>query len=289
MVAETLHFGRAAKLLHIAQQPLSYQIKQLEDEVGVKFFERTTRSVTLTPAGVAFQEEVLSGLNRIERGVEQAQRYARGENGILNIAYSNATLFNVMPPILRLFRERFPLVGVALLDLGPAAFLKQILSEDVDVGIMTWFQLKLPGLAYETIFQDALVVALPKKHPLARRTKISLHDLVNEPFVMYQRREKRELFDEFIARCHLAGFSPIITQEASTEIVLIGLVTAGLGVTIVPGSLRGVRTDEVAYRPLVDPLLPLDVSLVWKQGRQFPLLTEIRQIAREVAKQMTLL
>ena len=195
MVAETLHFSRAAELLHISQQPLSYQIKQLEDELGVKLFERTTRSVTLTPAGVAFRDEVIAGLNRIERGVDLAQRYARGENGTLYIAYSNATLFNVMPPILRLFRERFPQVGVALLDLGPGEFRKQVLNEDVDVGVMAWFKLRMPGLEYETIFQDALVVALPQNHPLTLKTKISLNDLVNEPFVMYERRDKRELFD----------------------------------------------------------------------------------------------
>jgi DNA-binding transcriptional LysR family regulator len=284
MVAETLHFGRAAEQLHMAQQPLSFQIKQLENELGVELFKRTTRSVALTPAGEALLADVRAGLGRIERGVEVAQRIARGEGGKLYIGYNSTTLYSVMPPIVRQFRERFPQVEVVLRELVSPTLEHQILSEDVDVGIVMSTGATVPGLAYETIYQEPAAVALPKSHPLAQRATIALHELADEPFVMYARSAKRQLFDEFIALCHLAGFSPTIAQEAATDAAVIGLVAAGVGVTLVASSLSGVRPDEVAYRQLVDPPLSVEVAVVWKDEKQLPLLQELRQIAREVTQ-----
>ncbi len=135
-VAETLHFGQAAERLHIAQQPLSFQITQLENELGVELFKRTTRSVALTEAGAALEAEVRAGLGRIERGVEVAQRIARGEGGKLHIGYNSTTLYSVMPPIVRQFRERFEQVEVVLRELVSPTLEQQILSDDVDVGIV---------------------------------------------------------------------------------------------------------------------------------------------------------
>ncbi len=246
MVAETLHFGRAAEQLHISQQPLSFQIKQLEDELGVKLFKRTTRSVALTPAGEALLADVRAGLGRIARGVELAQRIARGEVGKLYIGYTSGTLYNVMPPIVHRFRERFPKVEVVLLELEPPTLENQILSEDIDIGIVMSIGAKVPGLAYETLFHEPLAVAMSKGHPLAQRATIDLQELADEPFVFYARSAHRQVFDEFIAFCHLAGFSPNIVQEAAAESAVTGLVAAGLGVTLVAASHSCVRPDEVA-------------------------------------------
>lgn len=284
MLAETLHFGRAAEKLRISQQPLSFQIKQLEDELGVELFNRTTRSVALTPAGEALLTEVQAGLGRIERGVEAAQRIARGEGGKLHIGYTSTSLYSVMPPIVRQFRERFSQVEVVLHELVSPVIEQQILSEDVDVGILLSTGAKVPGLAYETIYHEPVAVALPKRHPLAQRATIALHELADEPFVMFARSAKRQTFDEFIALCRLAGFSPNIVQEAATESAVIGLVAAGVGVTLVASSLSSVRPDEVAYRQISDLRLTLEVAVVWKDEKQLPLLHELRQIAREVTQ-----
>jgi DNA-binding transcriptional LysR family regulator len=283
MVAETLHFGRAAEQLHISQQPLSFQIKQLEDELGVKLFKRTTRSVALTPAGEALLADVQAGLGRIARGVELAQQIARGEVGKLHIGYTSGTLYNVMPPIVRQFRERFPQVEVVLLELKSPALENQILSEDVDIGIVLSTGVRVPGLAYETIYHESVAVALSKSHPLAQRETIALQELADEPFVFYARSAYRQAFDEFIAFCHLAGFSPTIVQEAATESAVIGLVAAGLGVTLVASGQSCIRPDEVAYRQLVDPPVTLEVAVVWKDDKQLPWLQELRQIAQEVS------
>ena len=256
----------------------------MEDELGVELFKRTTRSVALTEAGAALLAEVRAGLGRIERGVEVAQRIARGEGGKVSIGYTSATLYNVMPPIVRQYRERFPQVEVVLRELVSPTLEQQILSEDIDIGLVMSTGARVPGLAYESIYQEPVAVALPNGHPLAQRATLALHELANEPFVMYARNAKRESFDEFIALCHLAGFSPSIVQEAATESAVIGLVATGLGMTLVASSLSGVRPDAVAYRQLVDPPLTIKVAVVWKEERQLPFVQKLRQIAREVTQ-----
>lgn len=287
-VAETLHFGRAAEQLHIAQQPLSFQIKQLEDELGVKLFERTTRSVALTPAGEAMLAEVRAGLNRIDRGVDLAQRIARGEHGKLIIGYTINTLCNVMPPIIRQFRERFPDIELVLFELTPPALERQLLNEDIDIGIVSSIGMIMSGLAHERIYQDKGVVALPKNHPLAHQGTISLRELAGKSFVMYARGLHRELFDDLISLCRLAGFSPTIVQEAANEAALISLVAAGLGVALVSSSLRNLLTEEVVYCPLVEPLVRIEVALEWKEDRHLPWLQELRQIAQDVKHLMVI-
>ncbi len=282
MVAETLHFGRAAEQLHIAQQPLSFQIKQLEDELGVKLFVRTTRSVALTPAGEAMLAEVRAGLNRIDRGVELAQRTARGEEGKLIIGYTINTLCSVMAPIIRQFRERYPQIELVLFELTPPAMERQLLNEDIDIGILSSIGTSMPGLAHERIYQENGVVALPKNHPLAQQARISLRELASEPFVMYARGVHRELFDDLISLCRLAGFSPTIVQEAANEAALVSLVAAGLGVALVSSSLKSLLTDEVVYCPLIEPTVKIEVALEWKEDRHLPWLQELRQIAQAV-------
>jgi DNA-binding transcriptional LysR family regulator len=218
--------------------------------------------------------------------VELAQRIARGEDGLIYIGYTGATIYNVMPPIIRRFRERFPQIEVVLLELDPPILERQILSEDIDIGIVPSIGSKTRGLAYDTVYQEFVVVALPKDHPLAQRPSISLRELADEPFVMNARSANRELFDEIIAFCHLAGFSPTIVQEAVTMSAMVGLVAAGLGVTLVGSSLSGLWTDEVAYRQLVDPPVTIEVAVVWKKDRQLPWLQELRQITQEVTQQV---
>ncbi|NBD23073.1 LysR substrate-binding domain-containing protein [Paenibacillus glycinis] len=283
-VAETLHFGRAAEQLHMAQQPLSYQIKRLEDEIGVELLKRTTRTVALTSAGEALLADVQAGLGRIDRGVEIAQRIARGEGGKLIIGYSSYSLYSVLPPIVRLFRERFPHFEIVLLELVSPELELKVLNEDVDIGFLMFPGAKMSGLAYETIYRESAAIALPKNHPLAERQSLSLRELENEKFVMYSRSANRMIFDDFISLCHLAGFSPVINQEAANESAIISLVAAGVGVSLVASSISRVRPDEVAYRRLIDPPLISEAAVLWKEEKQLPILQEIRQIAREVTQ-----
>jgi DNA-binding transcriptional LysR family regulator len=168
-----------------------------------------------------------------------------------------------------------------LFELTPPALERHLLNEDIDIGIVSSISLLKPGLAQERIYQEIGMVALPKTHSLAHQATISLRELAGEPFVMYARGVHHELFDDIISFCRLAGFSPIIVQEAATEAALISLVAAGLGVALVSSSLRGLLTDEVVYCPLVEPFVRIDVALEWKEDRHLPWLQELRQIAQE--------
>jgi DNA-binding transcriptional LysR family regulator len=214
--------------------------------------------------------------------VELAQHIARGEHGKLMIGYTINTLFNLMPRIVRQFRERYPHIELVLFELTPPALERQLLNEDIDIGIVSSIGIKMPGLAHESIHQETGAVALPKNHPLAHQATISLRELAGEPLVMYARGVHRELFDGLISLCRLAGFSPTIVQEAANEAALISLVAAGLGVALVSSSLRNLLTDEVVYCPLGEPLVRIEVALEWKEDRHLPWLQELRQIAQAV-------
>jgi DNA-binding transcriptional LysR family regulator len=287
-VAETLHFSQAAEQLHIAQQPLSFQIKQLETELGLKLFERTTRSVKLTPAGEALLVEVKAGLGRIERGVELAQHIAQGREGKISIGCTNNIIYNLMPPIFREFRKSFPLIEVVLAEQSDLQTLEsKLFNEEIDFGIIELIGANVPGLIYEPFYTENGVIALPRDHPLARLKALSLRELKNQPFVMFSRREQHEVFDLVISLCQQAGFSPVIVQEAATTSAIISLVASGMGVSLVTNGFSDFHTDEVAYRPLIEPSLEIEVALIWKEGRQLPWLPDLRRISHEVAQRLS--
>ena len=282
-VAEELHFARAAERLHMAQQPLSFQIKQLEEELGVTLFRRTTRRVELTDAGRALLAEVYVALAHLRQGVETARRMERGETGSLVIGYVSIALYNLMPGAVRLFRERFPDVQITLHELCSPDLEEQLLQGAFDVGLVMQ-GMPFPELAYETVLREQATVAIPKNHPLGGQAPIPLRALASEPFVMYEHTERSWLHDQIIALCQAAGFSPHIVQEAASEQAIIGLVAAGVGVSLVSSCLSGLRTHEVTYRPLIDPAVSVEYAVVWKRENPSPFVKAFLNIAREVSQ-----
>jgi DNA-binding transcriptional LysR family regulator len=282
-VAEELHFARAAERLHIAQQSLSFQIKQLEDELGTVLFDRTTRRVELTAAGQAFLKEVDLIFDHLQRAVEDARKAGRGEVGRLVVGYHSTTLYNIMPSVMRLFRERFPDVEVMLQEIISPSLEESLLSGDVDIGLSGLSGIHTAGLDYEILYRDTVAVALPKGHSLEACADIRLTALANEPFVMYSRVQKKQAFDQIIALCQGGGFSPQIVQEAATESAVISLVAGGIGIAIVVKSLQHVRGDEVSYRRLVDPVVEENFGVVWKHNNSSPLVKAFVQTAQEAA------
>jgi DNA-binding transcriptional LysR family regulator len=283
-VAQELHFAHAAARLNIAQQSLSFQIKQLEDELGTPLFERTTRRVELTIAGQLFLKEVTAAFHHLQTGVENVQRVGRGEIGRLAVGYHSTSLYNIMPAIVRLFRERHPDVQLVLQEIPAPALESSILSGDIDLGISSLSDNPSPELAYEIVYRDRVAVALPKEHPLENCDGIALATLSAEPFVMYSRDQKQQAFDQIITLCQHAGFSPQIIQEAATESAVISLVAAGVGIAIVLMSLQMVRTDEVTYHPLIDPVMEVNFALLWRQQNSDPLVKAFFQTAQEVTQ-----
>ncbi|GHO46694.1 LysR substrate-binding domain-containing protein [Ktedonospora formicarum] len=286
-VAEELHFARAAERLHIAQQPLSFQIKQLEEDLGVMLFRRTTRRVELTDAGHAFLVETYSALAHLRQGMELARRAERGEAGSLVVAYVSIALFNLIPGVVRLFRERFPDVQITLREMCSPELEEHILEKGCDVGLVVQ-GMHVPEISYETVLSEQAMIAIPIKHPLAGQGPISLDDFASEPFIMYERTQRSLIYSQIIAMCLEAGFSPNIVQEATSEQAVIGLVAAGIGVALVSSCLSELRTHEVIYRPLAGPATLVKYAMAWKQENTSPLVKAFLNVVREVSQHATL-
>lgn len=261
-VAEELHFGRAAKRLHIAQPPLSRQIMDLEEELGIKLFDRSRRGVQLTDAGGYFLKEVQQVLAHVQRAAETAGRIYRGQAGRLTVGFVGSVIHTFLPAGLRLFRERFPDVELGLQELNTAEQIKSLHARRIDVGFL-YVGARDPQLAYQQLTQAPLIVALPTKHPLSGRASLHIRELAQEPFIANTRSSEPVVRDAFISICHSAGFSPKITQEAGQVQTVLGLVASGLGVCLLPDFIKNIRRPGVHYVPLSgSPTVKL--AIVWR-------------------------
>ena len=247
-VAEELHFGRAAARVHIAQPPLSRQIKDLENELGVRLFDRNRQGVALTAAGGIFLGEIRQVLEQLSYAAAAARRADRGEIGTLRIGYVGSVVYSGLPQIVRAFRKRYPGVEVRLHEMSPTMQIEALIANRIDVSFARG-PVDEPTLNVQTVLDEALVAALPSDHPLRTMAQLGIGMLAREPFVATARARGPGYHDHIISLCRSAGFVPRVLQEGSHFDVL-SLVAAGIGVAIVPTSLRGIRHGDVVYRPL---------------------------------------
>ncbi|WP_457931571.1 LysR substrate-binding domain-containing protein [Pseudomonas aeruginosa] len=285
-VAEELHFGRAAERLGISQPPLSQQIQALEEEIGARLFERTNRRVELTDAGRLFLDESRQVLVQVDKAVLLARRAHLGELGELKIGFTSSAPFtSTIPSSIHAFRKAYPDVHLDLQEMSSRQVLKALLEESLQVGVIR--PLALPdAVHWVELFREPLVAVLRADHPLAACSEdgLAIAALAEEPFVFFPRSYGTGLYDQVIALTRQAGFSPRIAQEASEAMTIIGLVSAGLGVSILPASFRRTRVDGVVYRTLSDPEATTAVWLVRRQNEGSPLaLSFIDLVTREAA------
>lgn len=285
-VAEELHFGRAAERLGISQLPLSQQIQALEEEIGARLFERTNRRVELTDAGRLFLDESRQVLAQVDKAVLLARRAHLGELGELKIGFTSSAPFtSTIPSSIHAFRKAYPDVHLDLQEMSSRQVLKALLEESLQVGVIR--PLALPdAVHWVELFREPLVAVLRADHPLAAGSEdgLAIAALAEEPFVFFPRSYGTGLYDQVIALTRQAGFSPRIAQEASEAMTIIGLVSAGLGVSILPASFRRTRVDGVVYRTLSDPEATTAVWLVRRQNEGSPLvLSFIDLVTREAA------
>jgi DNA-binding transcriptional LysR family regulator len=285
-VAEELHFGRAAARLHIAQPPLSRQIRDLERDVGTPLFERGARGVTLTVAGRAFLPEARLTIAQAERAQRAAQRAARGEAGRLRVGFVDAaTHSGILPDVLAFFRMHLPSIGLTLHEMDALQQADALRDERIDLAIVLspapdaerW-------LHVDVVYSDPLIAALPRTHRLASRERLTLTDLSNDGFVLFPRPVAPALHDDVIARCRAARFSPRIVQEAVGWHTIVSLVSAGIGVAFVPHSIRALRQVGVVYRPVRDLRVDMQLFATWRRGERSPVrdrfLTALKSVAR---------
>jgi DNA-binding transcriptional LysR family regulator len=255
-VAEELNFTRAAKRLNIAQPPLTQQIKALEAEMGVALFDRTGYRVELTDAGRSFLPQVARILADVRNAVEIARRAALGEVGHVRVGFTESASFNpLVTAAFRNFRTACPEVEVSLEE-SPSTVLATALREGrIDAAFVRPPLRTAEGIALHLIDEEEMVVAVPSSHPLAQRADLEMRDLAEETFVLYPRTERPGLADTVIAACEKAGFVPKVRQYTPQLSSTINLVAAALGISIVPGSMRGLQPQAVTYKRLRDQRL----------------------------------
>jgi DNA-binding transcriptional LysR family regulator len=285
-VAEELHFGRAAQRLHMAQPPLSQQIRQLEIQLGFQLFHRTKRSVVLTEAGQVFLVESQKILRQLEDAIRIGQQASRGEMGQLAIAFVSSAAYNILPPILRAFRMAVPQVLLELHELTTDQQLQWLREGQIDIGFVRP-PLEEEDFACMTVFQESLVVALPESHALGDQPQVMLSHLAREPFILFPRLLAPGLYDQIISLCQQVGFSPNVVQEAIQMQTIISLVAAEIGVALVPTSLQNLQRTGVIYKPLVEATPQAAIALAWRKAEPSPTVQRFLEVAQEVAQQWT--
>jgi DNA-binding transcriptional LysR family regulator len=253
-VAEEGHVTRAAARLGIQQPPLSLQIRALERELDVQLLRRKPRGVELTDAGAVFLERARSILDQVDRAAATTRRTARGEQGRVVVGFtSSAPFHSFVPRVIRTFRELSPLVSLVLEESGSSELVQGLHNEEIDAAFIRSPVADVIGLMVRPLLEEEMVVALPTGHTLASDgDPLPLAALTGETFILYKRPGGPGLYDTIITACRGAGFSPRVGQEAPRIISTLNLVAAGLGVSIVPASLRSLQMDGVVYRRLAE-------------------------------------
>lgn len=268
-VAEELHFGRAADRLHMAQPPLSQQIKQLEIALGFQLFYRTKRSVQLTEAGQVFLLESRKLFKQLDQAIESGRQVSRGESGQLVIGFISSSAYSVLPEMLRSFRSQVPEVRLELHEMPTNEQIEWLRQGKIDLGILRP-PVEDHSLHLSTILREPMVVALPESHPLIDQSAIALANLSRESFVLFPRPLSPRVYDQIISLCQQAGFSPNIVQEAMQMQTIVSLVAGGMGVSIVPISLQNMQRTGVVYKPLAEPTPYAEVAIAWRQQDTAP-------------------
>lgn len=280
-VAEELNFTRAADRLHIAQPPLSQQIRQLEEEVGVTLLHRTKRHVELSEAGQVFLDHARQILRSTEVAAVQARRAQRGEIGRLSVGFFEHMSYTLLPPIFRAYRERFPDVDMDVRWFPVIGQADALRRGDVDISFMR------PGTDSEDITTEVLVtepfvIAVPASHPFATEDSLSLRDCAAERFVMYTPHLAPDFHDMILRMCATAGFTPRVALEVGQVYTCLGLVSSGIGLAFVPSSVQRIHLDHVVYKPLRSRSLPVEVMLGWRTTNTSPLIGAFVETAKEV-------
>lgn len=285
-VAEELHFGRAAEKLHISQPPLSHQIQDLERDLGVELFHRTRHFVVLTEAGRLFLDEARHVLGDAEHAIGIAQKAARGEIGRLSVGFGPAPENGVLKRVLSVFLSRHPDVSLDLRNLYTTEQIEALANRQIQVGFPL-LPISHRDLVVESIGTEPLVVAFPVEHPLASRDCVGLSDLRNEPFVRVSPELGTAYCDLVTGACEESGFKPHVAHEARHIITVLGFVEAGLGISILPGSLRNVRAEGIAFRPLRHGP-SVDIGLAYRRDESSRTLFSFLEVVREIARQRRL-
>src|ERR1700722_2668939 len=260
-IAETLHFGRTAKLIHLSQPALSLQIRALEEEVGVRLFERNRRKTTLTAAGAAFRDDAAAALSQLEQAIRRARLAANGKLGLLRIGFVSVTGSEIVADIVRQFRELYPEVEVSLRNILTAEQVQMLETGSLDIGFL---RLPIGGhstLDVVTVHREPLVLVVPSSHKLAKRKKVRLREVADQDFVMYERTYAPGFHDSIVGILRDAGIVPNVSQTAGEIPTLISLVASGMGIAILPASAVKHSVASVVACEILDRIPMCEIGI----------------------------
>jgi DNA-binding transcriptional LysR family regulator len=286
-VAEENHFGRAAERLHMTQPPLSQTIQSLETTLGTPLFLRTKRSVALTPAGAALLPEARRMLEQASALPELVQRAASGESGRLSLSFVSTADYSVLPPLLRDFRERYPQVQIDLREATTDVQLEDLQHRRIDAGLLIppLQDKNTAGLDYMTVLSEPLILALPKNlKSLRGKSAVALQAVADLPLIIFPRRIAPSLHDAILGCFRNAGLTPRIGQEAIQMQTIVGLVSAGMGIALVPQSVSNLKRPGVDYKPLTDKSASVETGLAWRRDNTSPVLGAFLELLRKKNK-----
>jgi len=277
-VAEELHFGRAAERVHVVQSAVSQQLKLLEEELGFALLERSRHGVKLTLQGSVFLPEARAILSRVEAGMQRLRASADGLVGRLVIGFVDNVLWSTLPPLLREFRARLPMIELILKPMDRTAQAEALRASTIDIGILP-SPPSNQGIETSLLVGAPLLAAVPESHVLAGRPHVPLAALAGEPFVLFPPTMRSRILELIVAACAQAGFSPRIAQEAEQLHSLLALVSAGLGVTLVPDWVAGAHPSGVSYARIEDHTPPYELFLAWRSDAINPAVRVFKEVA----------
>jgi DNA-binding transcriptional LysR family regulator len=268
-LADELHFGRAAQRLAITQPPLSLNIQQLEASVGARLFDRNSKGVHLTAAGVAFREAALALLAQAEAARLMAREIEAGSVGNMRVGFVGSVLYRGLPQWLDAYRASWPRIDVRLSELNSQEQIDALMHDELDLGLVHTRHVPA-GLQAALVHADKFLCCVPATHALARRRKVPLLQLRDEPFVLFSRKASPDYYTRIVEMCSARGFYPRVRHEVRHWLSVVSLVSQGMGVSVVPAPLERSGMAGAVFRPFVEATMPSELYCAWKAGSDHP-------------------
>lgn len=278
-LADELHFGRAAQRLSITQPPLSLNIQQLESSVGARLFDRDSKGVRLTAAGVAFRGAAQVLLAKADEARLLARDIEAGSVGRLRVGFVGSVLFSGLPQWLERFQASHPRIDVALSERNSQEQIDALMHDELDLGFVHTRRVP-PELQTELVYADRFLCCVNASHALARRRKVSLLHLRDEPFVLFSREASPDYYTRIIEMCGAQGFYPRVRHEVRHWLSVVSLVAQGMGVSVVPAPLERSGMAGAVFRPFVESTMPSEVFCAWKVANDHPARDHFVQLLR---------
>jgi DNA-binding transcriptional LysR family regulator len=281
-VAEERHFGRAAERLHMAQPPLSQQIRKLERQLGVELIDRTRRPIELTGAGEAVFKEAELSLVHSQRAFAAARRAATGRLGYLRIGAVEGAVNGMLSYVMRTHRRENPDVKLELDELSTTDQVRQLIEHRLDIGFLRG-PVDEPTLSVETLIEDPLAAVICDDHPLLEHHRIAAALLADEPIILWARSAAQSIYADVVELFRQHKIQPPITDEVARIQTILALVASGAGIALLPTSFINLNRHGVQFRPLHEPLPYRPLALTWRAGNPSPTLSCFIDVARRTS------